>query len=247
MTTDLQRIDPGLNTGTATHGRRGGRALNQDEFRDRNGGARTAAAEAGGRKLAGLRENVQRPHVHNALDVGRRLGRADNQPVRQSGPFPRFPGARLRTIHLRRIEGIPESAGCRRRAPASRLLPAGRAGAEQECGTAAAPCTTKPSLKGLHLCTMTAAATPAPEWRGAGHGHPAIGRGPPAGTIRRRFPVIQEHHALFDPPHRDRCPDGLFVRPLRLRCPRRGPGSARPVSGNSSAVKRVSGLRGATC
>ena len=103
---------------------------------------------------------------------------------------------------------------------------------------------------GLLLRAMTAAATPASEGRGADHGRPAIG----ARSARRndtpihwRFLVIQEHHESFDRPLRGRCPDGLFVRPRGLRCRRREPESARPVSGNLSAVKRVSGLRGATC
>ena len=88
--------------------------------------------------------------------------------------FPPLPWCSTTDNPSSKDEGIPESAGCRRRAPASRLLPAGRAGAEQECGTAAAPCTTKPSLKGL-LARDDSAATPAPEGRGAGHGRSAIG------------------------------------------------------------------------
>ena len=97
---------------------------------------------------------------------------------------------------------------------------------------------------------MTAAATPASEGRGADHGRPAIGARSARRNdtpIRWRFLVIQEHHESFDRPLRGRCPDGLFVRPRGLRCRRREPESARPVSGNLSAVKRVSGLRGATC
>ena len=115
---------------------------------------------------------------------------------------------------------------------------------------AAAPCATKLSLKGLLLRAMTAAATPASEGRGADHGRPAIGARSARRNdtpIRWRFLVIQEHHESFDRPLRGCCPYGLFVRPRGLRCRRREPESARPVSGNLYAVKRVSGLRGATC
>ena len=141
--------------------------------------------------------------------------------------------------------GAAEPLPCPRVTP-----PPGRPGAEQECRTAAAPCATKLSLKGLLLRAMTAAATPASEGRGADHGRPAIGARSARMNntpIRWRFLVIQEHHESFDRPLRGRCPDGLFVRPRGLRCRRREPESARPVSGNLSAVKRVSGLRGATC
>ena len=57
--------------------------------------------------------------------------------------------------------------------------PPGRPGAEQECRTAAAPCATKLSLKGLLLRAMTAAAA----GRGADHGRPAIG----ARSARRNY------------------------------------------------------------
>ena len=79
-----------------------------DGLPDRAGDAGTAATETDGREFARVREDLQRPHVHDAVDFGRRMGRADRSAVCEPRPLARIPRPALRPDHIRGPQGLPE-------------------------------------------------------------------------------------------------------------------------------------------